>query len=516
MKIQTIKMTGFKNYDVIHFYQLSDRVNIIGENYQGKTSFAEAVSVALYGVTLSGSPFTDHLIRHGDKQYDITVEVEIDGVSHEVTRIKGAKKSEVWLDGRKASQTDLDKLLPSKDVFLSVWLPGYFTAMPEKDARELLMSLIKQPKQEEVVARMGAAEQKVLQYEQLRDPDSLAKEKRGEIKSAEVEINRLEGRIEGLKERLERVIPEAIRFDGTELSQLREQFSVLKSGPSAEIQRLKNEASQLGHKYQSFKVQLQQVPALAIDDSCPTCGQALLESAIERTKNEHAARVSEIEQKNEYLMGEMKQLVEQGNAIKQRIQTLETEPVDTTDTNDIQCRIKELEAQQAEAKANEGYCNRLRIEMAEDRDALTKAEETIADLRKEQDTLAASIQALSIYRAELSKMLVEQLSEHLNRVSIQLFDLVKSTGEMKPVFHVLYDGKPVKSLSRSEQMRANLEFCTLFNRLCGCDAPVFLDNAESCTHFVVPEATQIFTASVVKGAELTVTCEPTEEGRVAS
>src|SRR5690606_13457123 len=99
---------------------------------------------------------------------------------------------------------------------------------------------------------------------------------------------------------------------------------------------------------------------------------------------------------------------------------------------------------------------------------------------------------------------VRQLEEHLNRVSIQLHELVKTTGELKPVFRLQYDGKPYAVLSTSERIRAGLEIASLINKLTGVDFPVFVDCAESVTHFDRPAASQLFVSRVVKGEPLSV------------
>jgi hypothetical protein len=81
--------------------------------------------------------------------------------------------------------------------------------------------------------------------------------------------------------------------------------------------------------------------------------------------------------------------------------------------------------------------------------------------------------------------------------------VVKSTGEVKDCFEVLYDDKELMLLSNSERVRVGLEISNLINNKTGLKIPLFLDNAESITHYEKPD-TQIVEAVVVRKRPLTV------------
>lgn len=67
----------------------------------------------------------------------------------------------------------------------------------------------------------------------------------------------------------------------------------------------------------------------------------------------------------------------------------------------------------------------------------------------------------------------------MNRVSITLYDVVKSTGEVKDVFRFTYEGRDYICLSHSERIRAGLEVAELIKRLLGVEYPTFIDDVES-------------------------------------
>jgi hypothetical protein len=93
----------------------------------------------------------------------------------------------------------------------------------------------------------------------------------------------------------------------------------------------------------------------------------------------------------------------------------------------------------------------------------------------------------------------------MNRVSISLYDVVKSTGEVKDVFRFEYSGRRYDRLSLSEKIRAGMEVSELMKRLTGRNYPVFVDNMESVDDLNNVRPTgQVFMAKCVRNAELNV------------
>lgn len=93
----------------------------------------------------------------------------------------------------------------------------------------------------------------------------------------------------------------------------------------------------------------------------------------------------------------------------------------------------------------------------------------------------------------------------MNRVEISLYDVVKSTGEVKDVFKFTYAGRRYDRLSLSEKIRAGMEVSELMKRLTGRNYPVFVDNMESVDDLAnVQPSGQVILAKCVRGAELSV------------
>lgn len=127
---------------------------------------------------------------------------------------------------------------------------------------------------------------------------------------------------------------------------------------------------------------------------------------------------------------------------------------------------------------------------------IAQANASIAEIKRKMANVIAYISK----RAELT---FSQLK--MNRVEISLYDVVKSTGEVKDTFNFQYGGRRYDRLSLSEKIRAGMEVSELMKRLTGRNYPVFVDNMESVDDLANVRPTgQIIMAKCVSGAALQV------------
>ena len=127
---------------------------------------------------------------------------------------------------------------------------------------------------------------------------------------------------------------------------------------------------------------------------------------------------------------------------------------------------------------------------------IAQANANIAEVKRKMADVIAYISK----RAELT---FSQLK--MNRVEISLYDVVKSTGEVKDTFKFQYGGRRYDRLSLSEKIRAGMEVSELMKRLTGRNYPVFVDNMESVDDLANVRPTgQIIMAKCVSGAALQV------------
>ena len=146
----------------------------------------------------------------------------------------------------------------------------------------------------------------------------------------------------------------------------------------------------------------------------------------------------------------------------------------------------ELSALQSAALPNE----------AEIEARIKAAQEKITELK-------GSVSCLLLYIAKRVELTLAELK--MNRVSISLYDVVKSTGEVKDVFRFEYNGRRYDRLSLSEKIRAGMEVSELMKRLTGRNYPVFVDNMESVDDLNNVRPTgQVLMAKCVSRSELNV------------
>ena len=146
----------------------------------------------------------------------------------------------------------------------------------------------------------------------------------------------------------------------------------------------------------------------------------------------------------------------------------------------------ELSALQSTALPNE----------AEIEARIKAAQEKITELK-------GSVSCLLLFIAKRVELTLAELK--MNRVSISLYDIVKSTGEVKDVFRFEYNSRRYDRLSLSEKIRAGMEVSELMKRLTGRNYPVFVDNMESVDDLNNVRPTgQVLMAKCVSRSELNV------------
>jgi len=123
-------------------------------------------------------------------------------------------------------------------------------------------------------------------------------------------------------------------------------------------------------------------------------------------------------------------------------------------------------------------------------------EAKINDLKKLLSDVAA-------YMSKRAELLFSSLK--MNRVQISLYDVVKTTGEMKDAFRFTYNGRRYDRLSLSEKIRAGMEVSELIKRLTGRNYPQYVDNMESVDDLSNVKPTgQLIMAKCVHSAPLSV------------
>ncbi len=297
----------------------------------------------------------------------------------------------------------------------------------------------------------------------------------------------------------------------------------------AEISSLLKE---LGTQY---KRELEQAKALANGATCPTCKRAVtekdvpvLKGAFEKSiavitaqgKEQQAqlAELNELESKAQAtflqfqaedvakLEAEIAQMTQPQQAddcdneaekLRQAIQALSSDLEYGNLTQEEYDRLLQCREQKQILEAELSTLQSVNDTSAEDyAQKISAIEAQIADKKKRISDVALYVSR----RAELTLSALK-----MNRVAISLYDVVKSTGEIKDAFRFTYDGRRYDRLSLSEKVRAGMEVSELMKRLTGRNYPVFTDNMESVENLANVRPTgQIIMAKCVHNAPLSV------------
>lgn len=280
---------------------------------------------------------------------------------------------------------------------------------------------------------------------------------------------------------------------------------------------------------------------------CPVCRQTVTEQTLPQVKREFAGSLRRIQTEGRQLTAQLKELQEldaKAHAVFDQFQQddiaageaalaeLKAQRAKTVELAQVQReqRRQELDRLHSEIQSIELdlECGMLSQEESEDlqqsrdrlaqltsqvemltgqlRDGPASAEQQAQKLAAMKEDIRAKreiITALAFYISKRVELNFAKLK--MNRVAISLYDVVKTTGEVKDVFRFTYEGRDYICLSRSEKIRAGLEVAELIKRLLGVQYPTFIDDVESVPIIDNVRPTgQVFIAKVVKGAALQV------------
>ena len=305
----------------------------------------------------------------------------------------------------------------------------------------------------------------------------------------------------------------------------------------ARIHKLSVELKQTKHIHDGLKAGVK----------CPMCRQTITEQTLPQVKGEFTASLRRIqaegcqltaqfkevqeldakaravfeqyreddiaagEAKLKELSGQRAQAVEQAekqrNLRQQELERLHSE-IQSTEL-DRECgmlsqeEIEELNSARTEFAELNAKIEVLSKLVQASPEAAEKQEQGIKQMQASIQQKKELLSALAFYISKRVELNFSKLK--MNRVSITLYDVVKSTGEVKDVFRFVYGGRDYICLSHSERIRAGLEVAELIKRLLGVEYPTFIDDVESVPVIDNVRPTgQVFIAKVIKGAALQV------------
>lgn len=218
------------------------------------------------------------------------------------------------------------------------------------------------------------------------------------------------------------------------------------------------------------------------------------EAAFEQFRGEDLKKLTEQLDEAE----KQRAAVPNANDIRQQIELIEEQQRHGTLS---EAEWSDLQALQAEVTGIEAQIQAVE-EMADE-----KQLKELTDRQKEENEQLLQyrniLTALAEYAAKRTELAVKDLQ--MPNVHIQLYDVVRTTGEVVDVFRFTYKQRDYRTLSLSEKILAGIEVAAMMRRITGIDCPICIDNTESIGAFnAVPMPSQTLLLRFTKGRPLTV------------
>lgn len=533
MFIASLKMKNFRNFREASF-EFASNNEITGENGEGKSTIMEAITFALYGVTRTGSPRCDNLILLGESKAEVEVAVLVNGETHVISRARTVKRTDVKLNGKTVNQEAVESLLGvDAQTFLSAFNPAYLLGLAESEpakARQFVAGLVEPPGLEEVLAVLSPEQRAALEGVDLNAPEETLAKTRQRARAVREEKLSAEGKAQELRRQMEESAEAEVETLAAEkiaaqkkAEEIRKRLNGLELPPRPAPTALKDETVLTGRYVrlmEEYERLREKASALAKKEpkpsqQCSYCGQTLPEKFYQNALTRWQAEMQELADQARQVVAESKECKQKIDQVKRenaRAQEEHRKAVAGWEELTAGVRAERDELNLELKKLNDKILNlELKIQVAERRakisERLKNVEAELAALEEEAVRCEKLIDALIAYQLARTELTAKKMAGHLERVSLELFETIKTTGEVKPVFRLVYDGKPTPLLSFSERILTGLELCRLVRRTKGLVGfPVFVDNAESITSIdpVLTEGCQVFVARVEKGRKLAV------------
>lgn len=495
-RILELIISGFKGFSEPQTFQFDYGINfILGDNGLGKTTIAEAIAFAFMGTGFFGEKTLDRLQNAEAKEVFVSVKFADEaGEVHELTKTRKNNANGITYDGYNIRQADLYNLFGDKDLFLSMFNPLYFIETLGADGKNLLEKLLPAVSHEEVLAALPEETREALQGENILSPETYIKNRRVEVKELEEDLIYMQGQadlLEGgakkaqaelaaaaaeLQEKKaliqedaqEGSLPETLSHAKLRLQKVRDKAFVFDG--DMEICRLEAVLEPLYAKHKAIFKYLHEV---CTGQKCALCGHEMEDADVLAAREELKRNLEECISEGKAAKAELKRLTQEKEAKLRAFQEAQA-----AETARLEKSIALLETQ--------CQTDTLRRECGELETKIRMLSETLKqpDIKGEMEAIQQEVDAKKqlishavSYLGKKNELLFAPLK--MNRVSISLSEVIKTTGEVKDTFKFSYNGKGYAKLSLSEKLRAGLEIAELVKRLSGRRYPTFLDNGES-------------------------------------
>lgn len=448
-------------------------------NGSGKSTLLECIVWCLFGTDGLGKQKADtRLLRIGEKRMSVTTTWMTDeGREIIICRTKpdtGAVT--LTINGRRSKPGELEGWFGSVREFLCIFRPGTFSDLEPIRARSVLANCVPDIEDKKVMLCLPPPQRVLLQDNHfafgIDSAKVLEKKVRAEMAECEEELVRLEGEARAFLQQLTQGIPvkpTSIVADKTKEEYARVKAQLLESPMTiderdAQVAKLCEQRSTLRGAYRALRETRMGEFLL-----CPTCGQDLPEEKAVSIRESH----------NGDIEARLMEICEQGDALSQEIQKLQTMPLlddaAKVAAEDFMARV-EQDLRQDEERTR-AYDVQLKL-FERAKTSLQQTEQDKTQMEKELASLKDKLQAIRAFQSQYVRMQHAKLNGFFEDVEIRLQSVNQETGEIRDDFAVFYKGLPYKNLCRSDKIRCDVEIGRVLATPRLESLPVFVDDAE--------------------------------------
>ena len=527
MKINYIKTIGFRKNKETFETNLYDITSITGGNTKGKTNILYAIIWGFLGTNLTG----DEKEWLGNKNSDdCLVELHFTdnfNIPHILVRYKNKydnSKNFIMLDGKTATQKDIQSFYGDKKLFLSILNPNYFISKKPAEQKELLDKYLPEIDISIVYDKLDNTEKALLEScpkNILEFISELNENKR----ITETKIGNLQGKIEYAQNIINSTVieeektfekAEELKFARMELSSLEAENTFTKTRQENIVNDLNNQIADKEKQIQDLTTNMKagkqkylQLKAEPVS-YCPTCKQVLNPEGKLITINNMRTELEIAFESKQKLDIELMDLKSKHATERCKLHALENKSNLEREKHieDLRSQIQELEQEQLEIE-------RFNSSILSQKHTIDGAENDISLFSSQIMECSKLLENIKETKDVAQKLYINYIEEkmkfatkHLKNVSIKYYKVSKEDGVIKEDFIILYNGNELKSISRSETIATSLELCNMLNKVAKTNFPLFIDDSESCADYNFIEdysnGTQILIARVEKGKDLTI------------
>lgn len=527
MKINYIKTIGFRKNKETFETNLYDITSITGGNTKGKTNILYAIIWGFLGTNLTG----DEKEWLGNKNSDdCLVELHFTdnfNIPHILVRYKNKydnSKNFIMLDGKTATQKDIQSFYGDKKLFLSILNPNYFISKKPAEQKELLDKYLPEIDISIVYDKLDNTEKALLEScpkNILEFISELNENKR----ITETKIGNLQGKIEYAQNIINSTVieeektfekAEELKFARMELSSLEAENTFTKTRQENIVNDLNNQIADKEKQIQDLTTNMKagkqkylQLKAEPVS-YCPTCKQVLNPEGKLITINNMRTELEMAFESKQKLDIELMDLKSKHATERCKLHALESKSNLEREKHieELRSQIQELEQEQLEIE-------RFNSSILLKKHTIDGAENDISLFSSQIMECSKLLENIKETKDVAQKLYINYIEEkmkfatkHLKNVSIKYYKVSKEDGVIKEDFIILYNGNELKSISRSETIATSLELCNMLNKVAKTNFPLFIDDSESCADYNFIEdysnGTQILIARVEKGKDLTI------------